>query len=286
MKNPVVPNIKSSLFVSSLIILTFYLLFIPTPTAALDNHLVYQDFPWKGMKVEFTASGTFLIRGHTDFDPYILPQSESFPTLNVILRKDLNVCLLETVDHLRLSGKVILTIPGPASDFQDARVDLGIYQYPPGDPDGEMLQPFTRTITNAEYQPTIEIPFDLSAAITPGYPPAFSIILQVCRWRDATHYYAECHTLDLNAVADENGDCFRINQTTPTHQQKNVNFDEPGIQVEFTNPFDPATLNEETFYVFYWDKDGQKTKVAGSILTNQENTAATFQPPDHLIPGL
>jgi uncharacterized repeat protein (TIGR01451 family) len=278
------------LLAPALTLLALSWLFMPPLAGAFDNTLVYPDFPWKGMKVQFTAKGNFLLRGHTDFDPLIYPQTLSNPVLNVIQRRDLNLCTAGTVHYLDLSGKVVLTIPGPAADFKDAYVDIGVYHYPPGDVDGEILHQFTKSLTNAEYQPIIEIPFNLSGNNSQGYPPGFSFILQVCRWQDPSHTTSGCHTLDLNAVdivfSDDPQNCFRIGSVNPSLQQKNVDFDQPGIQVEFTTPVDQTSVNGDTFYVYYWNQLALKTKVNGSILFSQDNTRVYFQPAEPLLDGV
>ncbi len=290
LKTILFPKIRSVLLIPAFSLLVLTWLVFPNGARALDNFLVYPNFPWKGMKVEFTTKGNFLLRGHTDFEPLIYPQSVDNPVLNVIQRRDINLCTAGTVNYLDLSGKVVLTIPGPAADFKDAYVDIGVYHYPPGDVDGEILKRFTRSLTNAEYQPIIEIPFNLSGDNSQGYPPGFSIILQVCRWRDPSHTTTECHTQDLNAVdivfSDDPQNCFRIGSVNPAEQQKSVDFDQPGIQVEFTTPVDQNTVTSETFYVFYWDRDGRKAKVNGSISFSQDNTKVFFQPDEPLLDGV
>ena len=290
LKKAIFSKIRSVLLIPAFSLLVLTWLIFPNGASALDNFLVYPSFPWKGMKVEFTAKGNFLLRGYTDFEPLIYPQTPNQSVLNVIQRRDLNLCTAGTVNYLDLSGKVVLTIPGPAADFKDAYVDIGVYHYPPGDVDGEILQRFTSSLTNAQYQPIIEIPFNLSGDNSQGYPPGFSIILQVCRWQDPSHTTSECHTLDLNAVdivfSDDPQNCFRIGSVTPADQQKNVDFDQPGIQVEFTTPVDQNTVTSDTFYVFYWDKNGQKAKVNGSISFSQDNTTVFFQPDEPLLDGV
>lgn len=69
---------------------------------------------------------------------------------------------------------------------------------------------------------------------------------------------------------------FQIDKITPKPDTRNIDWENPGITVTFNTPYNQTTLNNQTFKVFYWGKQG-KVYVPGQI-EYTSTTKATFKP--------
>jgi hypothetical protein len=68
---------------------------------------------------------------------------------------------------------------------------------------------------------------------------------------------------------------FQIDTVTPKPDARNVDWENPGVSVSFTSPYEPGTVNNETFRLFYWGTKG-KVYVPG-VVEHTSLTMATFK---------
>jgi hypothetical protein len=267
--------------------LLFFFLFgalVAERSLALNNTGAFPDFPWHGLKLNFAASGNFRFSGHSDYTHYVTSFSP-----NVINRRDITLCSTGDLTALTLSGQAQINFPGSAEEFESAYFEASIYHYPQGP--GSIPEPLqTQSQSFSAYQPGFSVPFNISAALSAGLAAGFSLQLNVCKWQDAGKTDIFCTHLNLNAATidlfGDAGQCFQLEQTTPADGQKNVDFDQPGISLRFTAPYDPNSFSDDTFYVSYYDQNGYKARANGYIEHNADHTVATFIPFPALMDGV
>lgn len=79
---------------------------------------------------------------------------------------------------------------------------------------------------------------------------------------------------------------FTVQHHTPGIEQRHVDFEDPIITVTFTEPYDPATLNDRTLRMGYLDEEGNFQRVDGELSFANDDRTVRFTPNERLMHGV
>ncbi len=257
---------------------------VPCSLSARTTTRSFPDIPWNGMKINVTANGNFVFGSKQD------QASGGGWSIAAYRKQDNSLCSDGVIDTITLSGNTLTAYNGNPPDFFHIQRDISIFYYPAGSNEPTPVQETSQESTTLPLPSGLDWPFNLTAPLPSGVDIGFQITLQVCEWGDPGHSYLTCKLLTYGAVTIDHFSgpdlCFQVEQITPADQSKNVNFDQPAITASFTTPFDPGSINGDTFTVFYWDKDGNKAYVDGTYEFSDDKKVATFNPSGGLLDGV
>jgi hypothetical protein len=278
-KNPLLPLVAVS-FVAFVLLL----LILPYSLSARTTTRSFPDIPWNGMKINVTANGNFVFGGKQDH------ASGGGGTIAAYRAQENYLCSDGVINTINLSGNTLTAYNGDPLDFFYIQRDISIFYYLAGSNEPTTVQNTSQKSTTLPSPTGLDWPFNITVPLPSTVDIGFQIILQVCAWGDPGHTYTSCKILNYDATTIDHLSgpdlCFQVEQIAPADQSKNVDFDQPAITATFTTPFDPDSINKDTFRVFYWDIDGDKAYVDGSYEFSDDKKVATLMPSGGLLDGV
>jgi uncharacterized repeat protein (TIGR01451 family) len=278
-KNPL-PPLAAVSFVAILLLF----LIVPYSLSARTIIRSFPDIPWNGMKINVTANGNFVFGSKQDHASG--GNSGSIAAYRV---QNNYLCSDGVINTINLSGNTLIAYHGNPPDFFYVQRDISVSYYTAGSNEPTPLHEESQESKTLPSPSGVDWPFNITVPLPSGVDIGFQIVLQVCEW-DPEKTNISCKILNYNAITIDHfsgpDQCFQVEQFTPTDQSKNVDFDQPTITATFTTQFDPDSINEDTFKVFYEDSGGNPVYVTGTYEFIDDDKIVTFFPSGGLLDGV